>query len=629
MRFLTYLLIFNFAFINNIFSEPLPKNERINGLFVKQALEELTEKVSPSIVLISSLDKTPLTHGVIIKEDGFIISKFSELNDKDYQVLLPNQKRYHAVFVGSDKETDLALLKIKAEDLKAVNFEGDFPQQKANWLVSPLFGLSSKIGIVSSVTRSITRVSGVIGIMLGDEVKEGIVINGAVEKGPAHTAGVRTGDILMKVDGKEMLKREKLFEYLKDKSPGTKVVITVKQNGNELLREILLGDRNQTFGMFNRNLEMSGTVSKRVDGFNKIIQHDIPIEHFETASPLLNIDGNVIGLNIAKVNRSEAYALPNSEIRSAIKRLMKLKVPEEKDIYKKSKHVSLVKLKSIQAQLQEMLPRVNKATVSLEINGASGSGIIISEDGYVLTAAHVSQKPGSKAVVIMPDGTKYKGKALGNHIRGDVGLVKITDKAKFPFVKMAKSADSNEGDWCFALGYPGGFNKERGAVVRIGRIIEIRPNVIWTDCTLLGGDSGGPLFNFKGEVIAVNSRIFNTSEDNLHGPADIVMENWKELVDGQSIRIGQMVMNKAFLGVATERSEKGLQVVEVVEKSAADKSGIKIGDIIISIDQKELETTRSLINTLRKKEIGDEVLIKLIRGNERIDLKAKLEARPQ
>ncbi|MCM8525000.1 MAG: serine protease, partial [Lentisphaeraceae bacterium] len=488
MKIFSFSFLIFALFFSSAIADPLPQSQRINGTFVKQALEELTEKVNDSIVMVSTLDSNPLSNGVIVKEDGFILTKASEIKNEDIQVVLPNQKRYHAVFVGEDAATDLALLKIKAKDLKPLDFKGDFPQDKATWLVSPLFGLTSKIGIVSSVTRDIKRVSGVIGIMLGEEIKEGIVIRNAVEKGPAHTAGVRAGDILLKVDGKQMLKRDKLLNYLKDKSPGTHVEILVQQNGKEISRKILLGDRNQTFGLFNRNLEMSGVISKRTDGFNSIIQHDIPIEHFDTCSPLMDIDGRVVGLNIAKANRSEAYALPNAEVRKAIDKLIKLKVPEDKNLYNSAKHVSIVKLKSIQDKLKKLLPDASKSTVGLIINGASGSGVIVSEDGYIITAAHVSQDPGSKVTVIMPDGKEYNGESLGNHMRADVGLVKITDEGKFPFVKMAKSVKQKTGDWCFALGYPGGFNKERGAVVRIGKIIEIRPNVVWTDCTLLGGD---------------------------------------------------------------------------------------------------------------------------------------------
>ena len=628
MKLLATLLTFTcFTFFYS-HAEPLPQNQRINGIFVKKALDQLTDTVRNSVVLISSIENKPLCNGVIIKEDGFILTKASEIKDSDIQVILPNQKRYHAVLVGEDKDSDLALLKINAKELKTIDFKGDFQSEKASWLIAPLFGLDSKVGIVSSVSRDIKRVSGVIGIMLGEESDEGIIINGAVEKGPAHTAGVRTGDILTEVDGLKINKRQKLLNYLKDKSPGTKVKIVVSQKGKKQPLEILLGDRNQTFGMFNRNLEMSGIVSKRTDGFKSIIQHDIPIEHYDTASPLMDINGNVIGLNIAKANRSEAYALPNSEVRKALKSLLKLKVPSLENKLDKAKFVSIHQLKNIQKDLQKLLPESSKATVGLVINGASGSGVIVSEDGYVLTAAHVSQKSGSKVTIIMPDGTRYKGKSLGNHVRGDVGMIKITDKGKFPFVKMARSAEQAEGDWCYALGYPGGYNKERGPVVRIGKVIEIRPNVVWTDCTLLGGDSGGPLFNFKGEVIGINSRIFNTSEDNLHGPVDLILDNWDKMANGEAIRFSRLPVNKAFLGVATEKSKKGLEVLEVVENSAAAEAGLKIGDQILSINEVELDSTRSLINTLGKREVGDEIRIKILREDKPMNIKARLKPRP-
>jgi serine protease Do len=227
----------------------------------------------------------------------------------------------------------------------------------------------------------------------------------------------------------------------------------------------------------------------------------------------------------------------------------------------------------------------------------------------------------------MPDGKKYKGKSLGSHLKGDIGLVKITDKVELPFAKIAKANDHNKGDWCFALGYPGGFNKERGSVVRIGKFIEIKPNLIWTDCTLLGGDSGGPLFNFKGEIVGINSRIFATSEDNLHGPAELYLTHKSALEKGDIIRSNRRKPSP-FLGVATTPAGKGLSVTEVVENSSADKAGIITGDIILKIGNKDLNDTESLIKILKKKKIGQNIDIKISREGKEIELSTVLGKRP-
>ena len=88
-------------------------------------------------------------------------------------------------------------------------------------------------------------------------------------------------------------------------------------------------------------------------------------------------------------------------------------------------------------------------------------------------------------------------------------MLQITKKKKWPFVKMAEPQTSNIGDWCFGLGHPGGFDKDRGIVVRIGRVIAHQDETIQTDSRLLGGDSGGPLFDFEGRLIGIHTESHN------------------------------------------------------------------------------------------------------------------------
>src|SRR5262249_27260555 len=143
-------------------------------------------------------------------------------------------------------------------------------------------------------------------------------------------------------------------------------------------------------------------------------------------------------------------------------------------------------LRALEKAVQAILPKTQPCTVAIYIGTGQGSGVIISEDGFVLTAGHVSGKPGQDAIVVMPDGKKLKGKTLGRNPGIDSGLVKIMDEGKYPFCDMGKASDVKRGQWVVAIGHPGGFRLNRKPVVRLGRVIQTNHMLIHTDCTLVG-----------------------------------------------------------------------------------------------------------------------------------------------
>src|SRR6218665_425885 len=154
-------------------------------------------------------------------------------------------------------------------------------------------------------------------------------------------------------------------------------------------------------------------------------------------------------------------------------------------------------LLAIQKALIRSLAKAREATVCIDIGDGSGSGVIVSPDGLILTAAHVSTGVGRDVTVIMEDGRKLKGETLGLVANVDAAMIRITEKGPFPFAEVVKDATTNLGDWVFSLGHSGGFDKERGSVVRLGRLVRVANSTIQTDCSLIGGDSGGPLFDLN------------------------------------------------------------------------------------------------------------------------------------
>jgi serine protease Do len=175
-------------------------------------------------------------------------------------------------------------------------------------------------------------------------------------------------------------------------------------------------------------------------------------------------------------------------------------------------------LKQIQSHVKTVIDKVMPAVVNIKAGMGQGSGIIISEDGYVLTAGHVSQTPNKDCLITFADGKMVKGKTLGWNKFIDSGLVKIAKEGKYVHCEMGKSADLQKGQWCLAIGHPGGFKEGRTPPVR-GPCWAPEPIRHHPDCTLVGGDSGGPLFDTWPQA----SRIQAAStfhQENLHAPVD-------------------------------------------------------------------------------------------------------------
>ena len=287
---------------------------------------------------------------------------------------------------------------------------------------------------------------------------------------------------------------------------------------------------------------------------------------------------------------------------------------------------SIRDLLTIQKALQRSLPRTRKATVSIDMGGGSGSGVIVSKEGLILTAAHVSGGVGKKITVIMEDGTKHKATSLGLVAKTDAAMLKIDEEGSYPYVELDKEDTALMGDWVFALGHSGGFDKERGVGVRIGRIVRWADQTIQTDCNLIGGDSGGPLFDLEGHLIGIHSRVGASLEQNMHVPIRVFFRHWEKMEASEFIGEGPFAKKPvAFLGVGTEDREEGGVTVKVVGKeTAAEEAGIKVGDVILEIDGKKLESKEEFSAGIKELQPGTKVKLKILRDDEEIEIEVEL-----
>jgi serine protease Do len=285
----------------------------------------------------------------------------------------------------------------------------------------------------------------------------------------------------------------------------------------------------------------------------------------------------------------------------------------------------------IQNDVQKLLPQVRPALVAIQSGGGTASGVIISADGLLLTAAHVPGDPGKEMRVILDDGSVTTAKSLGLDKTTDAALAQLKSRNKpWPFVNLSREVvKAQPGEWCFALGHPGGFDKARGAVLRVGKIIKQTANSLHTDCVLMGGDSGGPLFNFNGEVIGIHSQIWENRDQNVHVSMAPFLRSWDAMQKSQVIKVWGVGAG-GYLGVATVMNDDvELEVADVIESSPAQKAGVQTGDVILSVNGDAMTDQQQFSATVRARAAGDTLKLKVRNNGKEREISVKLAQKPQ
>ena len=256
---------------------------------------------------------------------------------------------------------------------------------------------------------------------------------------------------------------------------------------------------------------------------------------------------------------------------------------------------------------------------------ALGSGVIISEDGYILTNNHVVEGA-DELKIKLSDGTEYKGKIIGTDSKTDLGLIKIDAKDLIP-VKIGDSGQLEVGQWVLAVGSPFELNQ----TVTTGIISALKRNnlnlteyedFIQTDAAINPGNSGGPLLNLKGELIGINTAIVSKSGGNqgigFAIPVNLAMKIYEELKENKKVVRGWLGVGIEELTVQKAevfglKDNKGVLVSNIFEKSPAALGGLETGDIILEVDGEKTSDPSSLKNIIAFKEPGTKIKLKIWR----------------
>jgi serine protease Do len=271
-----------------------------------------------------------------------------------------------------------------------------------------------------------------------------------------------------------------------------------------------------------------------------------------------------------------------------------------------------------------------------------GSGVIVSEDGYVITNNHVIADV-DKIKITLSVGKTYDGKLVGRDPRTDIAVIKIDEKG-LPAVKLADSDKIKVGQWVVAIGNP--FSKSLSHTVTAGILsgmsrsqlgFDTDVDFLQTDAAINPGNSGGALVNMKGELVGINTAILSSS-GGYQGIGFAIPSNTAKNIMEQLIKSGKVI--RGYVGISMQdvdeqlaralnlKGSKGALVAQVVKDSPAEKAGLKQGDVIIKVDGKDVEGISNVRKIITSKKPGTEVVFVVIRDGKENNISVTLGEAP-
>ena len=274
---------------------------------------------------------------------------------------------------------------------------------------------------------------------------------------------------------------------------------------------------------------------------------------------------------------------------------------------------------------------------------ALGSGVVINaEKGYVVTNNHVVDNA-TKIQVQLSDGRKYEAKIIGKDPRSDIALIQLKDAKNLTAIKIADSDNLRVGDYTVAIGNPYGLGETvtSGIVSALGRSglnVENYENFIQTDAAINRGNSGGALVNLNGELIGINTAILAPDGGNIGIgfaiPSDMVKNLTAQMVEYGQVKRGELgimgtELNSELAKAMKVDAQRGAFVSQVLPNSSAAKAGVKAGDVVISINGKQISSFAALRAQVGSLPVGTKMALGLIRDGKPMTVNVELQQSSQ
>jgi len=249
-----------------------------------------------------------------------------------------------------------------------------------------------------------------------------------------------------------------------------------------------------------------------------------------------------------------------------------------------------------------------------------GSGMVVHEDGYVITNAHVI-KGSEKIKVVFSDGGEYEAQIVSSDESKDLAVLKVQTDKKLPFIHLGRSNDLMIGETVVAIGNPYGYANTvtSGVISAVGRDIQVAEGfwlrgLIQTDAPINPGNSGGPLLNINGDLIGVNTAVRAEAENiGFAIPVDTLVDNLSHMLMPEKlrrVRLGLVVGSVKKIGQFS-----GLVVESVSKTSPAEKQGISAGDLVLEIDGRKLTSVIDFYIKMMDKEVGEPIEVTFVKSS--------------
>ena len=296
---------------------PLTPEERTNGRNTSDALADLRASAAAATAKIVDMKGALVVTGTWVGEDGYLLTKASEVLQMDQvRVQQTDGSLVQLREVRRDSAHDLVLA--QAFNLHGVQAAQFVPSQSlkfGQWLASPAQGEAQLcIGVLSAQRRKIPGMGAAIGVRMDQKApggKGGVRILGIAEDSPAAMAGLQKGDVLLELGGERIAKHQRVQEIIAGHQPGEQLEVRYRRNGKEGRATVRLASRTKILANWEGEDFANGGISIRTDNFAQVLQHDLPLSPRDMGAPLLDLEGHVIGVNIARVDRVTTFALPS------------------------------------------------------------------------------------------------------------------------------------------------------------------------------------------------------------------------------------------------------------------------------------------------------------------------------
>jgi serine protease Do len=301
----------------------LPDENERSHASVRSAFREIVAPASHCTVRVLS-DDLQTALGIVVHAKGLVLTKASEVTTGRLECVLPDRRRLPARRISSREDLDLAILRIPAEKLPVVEWSELSSPQVGSWLATPnIDGEPAAIGVVSMAVQQIPPPLPVLGVGLG-AIEGGVLVQGVGPGTGAARAGLRPGDVITKVNGQATQSPDALTEKIRRLFPGDRVTLVIVRAGETMNMTATLGDRSRAGQQEQAELmdSLGGPLSRRRAGFASVLQHDTVLRPRDCGGPVVDLDGKVVGVNIARASRVATYALPSSLVRSAMAEML-------------------------------------------------------------------------------------------------------------------------------------------------------------------------------------------------------------------------------------------------------------------------------------------------------------------